>query len=103
MTRLPQIGFLADGKRCICRRSDRFDCGDVGSEANVRAAYDAAARGFTGLLDELCEELAELRKPADPARCALQGNVARRMHAAVAPYAAEHFIHTDGGGRGRGR
>jgi ApbE superfamily uncharacterized protein (UPF0280 family) len=63
-----------------------------GNEANVRAAYDAAARRFTGLLDTLCEELTELRKPAEPARCRLQGRVARRMHAAVAPYAADHFI-----------
>jgi ApbE superfamily uncharacterized protein (UPF0280 family) len=63
-----------------------------GSEANVRAAYDAAARRFTGLLDTLCEELAELRKPADPMRCKLQGKVARRMHAAVASHAADRFI-----------
>jgi ApbE superfamily uncharacterized protein (UPF0280 family) len=63
-----------------------------GSEANIRAAYDAAARRFTGLLDMLCEELTELRKPAEPARCRLQGKVARRMHVAVAPYAADHFI-----------
>ena len=58
----------------------------------MRAAYDAAARRFTGLLDELCEELAELRQAADPARCPLKGVVARRMHAAVAPFAADHFI-----------
>ena len=58
----------------------------------MRAAYDAAARRFTGLLDELCSELPLLRQAADPARCLLQGNVARRMHAAVAPFAAEHFI-----------
>jgi hypothetical protein len=63
-----------------------------GSEAKVRAAYDAAARRFTGLLDTLCEELTELRKPAEPARCGLRGKVARRMHAAVAPYAADHFV-----------
>jgi ApbE superfamily uncharacterized protein (UPF0280 family) len=63
-----------------------------GSEANIRAAYDAAARRFTGLLDTLCEELTELRKPADSVSCTLRGKVARRMHKAVAPYAAEHFI-----------
>jgi ApbE superfamily uncharacterized protein (UPF0280 family) len=33
-----------------------------------------------------------LRKPANPFTCVLQGKVARRMHAAVAPYAAGHFI-----------
>src|SRR5262249_49730352 len=61
-------------------------------EADVRAAYQAAARRFTGLLDELCAELTELRKAADPAGTALQGIVARRMHAAVAPLAADCFI-----------
>jgi ApbE superfamily uncharacterized protein (UPF0280 family) len=63
-----------------------------GSEANIHAAYDAAARHFTGLLDTLCEELVELRKPAEPARCRLWSKITRRMHAAVAPYAADHFI-----------
>ena len=58
----------------------------------MRAAYDAAARRFTGLLDELCDELPMLRAAADPTRCLLQGAVARRMHAAVAPFAADHFI-----------
>jgi ApbE superfamily uncharacterized protein (UPF0280 family) len=33
-----------------------------------------------------------LRQAADPARCLLQGTVARRMHAAVAAFAADHFI-----------
>jgi ApbE superfamily uncharacterized protein (UPF0280 family) len=93
MTRLPQIGFLADGRRL------HLQDGPIdlivqawGSEASLRAAYDAAVRRFTGLLDTLCEELAELRKAADPVRCRLQGKVARRMHAAVAPFASEHFI-----------
>jgi hypothetical protein len=63
-----------------------------GSEANVRSAYNAAARRFTGLLDTLCEELPELRKAADPVSCRPRGKIARRMHAAVAPYAAAHFI-----------
>jgi ApbE superfamily uncharacterized protein (UPF0280 family) len=64
----------------------------VGGEAEVRAAYDAAARRFTGLLDELCSELSLLRQAADPERCPLQGVVARRMHVAVAPFAGAHFI-----------
>ncbi len=33
-----------------------------------------------------------LRQSADPARCLLRGTVARRMHAAVAPFASDHFI-----------
>src|SRR5262249_36838080 len=67
----------------------------VEAKANARearAAYDAAAQRFTGLLDELCEELVELRKAADPARCSLKGVVARRMHAAVAPFAQNCFV-----------
>jgi uncharacterized protein len=61
-----------------------------GSAANT--AYAAAIGRFTGLLDDLCDELALLRTAADPVRCALQGTVARRMHAAVAPFAEDHFI-----------
>jgi ApbE superfamily uncharacterized protein (UPF0280 family) len=93
MTRLPQIGFLADGRRLHLQDGPIDLIVEArGSEADIRAAYDAAARRFTGLLDELCGELAELRKPANPANCKLQGKVARRMHVAVAPFAAEHFI-----------
>jgi ApbE superfamily uncharacterized protein (UPF0280 family) len=62
-----------------------------GDGHQVRAAYEAAARRFTGLLDELCAELPELRKAAEE-RTSLKGIVARRMHAAVAPYAADCFI-----------
>jgi ApbE superfamily uncharacterized protein (UPF0280 family) len=36
--------------------------------------------------------LPQLRRAADPARCVLQGPVARRMYAAVAPFAADQFI-----------
>jgi ApbE superfamily uncharacterized protein (UPF0280 family) len=93
MTRLPQIGFLADRRRLHLQDGPIDLIVEAwGNEANVRAAYDAAARRFTGLLDTLCEELAELRQPAEPARCKLRGKVARRMHEAVAPYASEHFI-----------
>jgi ApbE superfamily uncharacterized protein (UPF0280 family) len=93
MTRLPQIAMLADGRRLHLQDGPIDLIVEAwGSEANIRAAYDAAARRFTGLLDTLCEELVELRKPANPFTCMLQGKVARRMHAAVAPYAADHFI-----------
>ena len=67
MTRLPQIGLLADGRRLHLQDGPIDLIVEAwGSETNVRAAYDAAARRFTGLLDTLCEELPELRKPADP-------------------------------------
>jgi ApbE superfamily uncharacterized protein (UPF0280 family) len=93
MARQPQIGWLRDGKRLHLQDGPI----DLIVEANghrksLREAYAAAIDRFTGLLDELCDELPLLRSPADPVRCALQGVVARRMHAAVAPFARDHFI-----------
>src|SRR5271170_4712670 len=93
MSRLPQMSLLADGKRLHLQDGPI----DLIIEANgptpeIRAAYQAAARRFTGVLDELCAELVELRKPADPTRCVLRGVVARRMHDAVARFAKQCFI-----------
>jgi ApbE superfamily uncharacterized protein (UPF0280 family) len=93
MKRLPQIGWLADGRRLHLQDGPIDLIVEArGSEASLRAAYHAAARRFTGLLDELCDELPMLRKAADPTQCLLGGAVARRMHAAVAPLAVDHFI-----------
>jgi hypothetical protein len=93
MTRVPQIALLPDGRRLHLQDGPIDLIVEAkGKEADVRAAYEAAARRFTGLLDELCAELVELRKAADPARCALKGVVACRMHAAVAPFAGDCFI-----------
>jgi ApbE superfamily uncharacterized protein (UPF0280 family) len=93
MTRTPQIRFLADGRRLHLQDGPIDLIVEArGSQADLRAAYDAAVRRFTGLLDELCGELPLLRQAADPAQCLLQGKVARRMHDAVVPFAADHFI-----------
>ncbi len=93
MRRLPQMALLPDGKRLHLQDGPIDLIVEAkGGFNDVRAAYDAAAQRFTGLLDELCGELVELRKAADPAHCALTGVVARRMHAAVAPFAAGCFI-----------
>jgi uncharacterized protein len=93
MTRVPQIGFLADGKRLHLQDGPIDLIVEArGSETNLRAAYDAAARRFIGLLDELCDELPMLRAAAGAGDCSLQSVVARRMHAAVAPFADDHFI-----------
>jgi uncharacterized protein len=93
MSRAPQIRLLADGRRLHLQDGPIDLIVEArGSENNLRAAYDAAARRFTGLLDELCDELPMLREAAHPTCCPLQGTVARRMHAAVAPFAADHFI-----------
>lgn len=93
MSRLPQIALLPDGKR-LHLQDGPIDLviEAKGSEAEVRAAYQAAADRFTGLLDELCAELPLLRSAADPRHCALKGVVAQRMHAAVAPFAGDCFI-----------
>jgi uncharacterized protein len=93
MNRLPQIALLSDGKRLHLQDGPIDLIIEAnGQEAQVKAAYDAAISRFTGLLDELCAELRVLRQPADPQRSSLKGIVARRMHAAAAPFAADHFI-----------
>ncbi|MTV13733.1 MULTISPECIES: UPF0280 family protein [Bradyrhizobium] len=92
-SRLPQIALLPDGKR-LHLQDGPIDLiiEAKGRDADVSVAYQAAAARFTGLLDELCAELAELRSAAAPGGCTLKGVVARRMHAAVAPFAADGFI-----------
>ena len=93
MKRLPQIGLLPDSKRLHLQDGPIDLIVEAeGSGSHVRAAYEAAGRRFTGLLDELCEELTELRKAAESGRTALKGVVARRMHAAVAPFASGCFV-----------
>src|ERR1700740_2551566 len=93
MKRLPQIALLPDGKRLHLQDVPIDLIVEAkGSADTVRTAYVAAARRFTGLLDELCDELVELRRAADPKRSALKGVIARRMHAAGAPFAADCFI-----------
>lgn len=92
MTRLPQIALLSDGRRLHLQDGPIDLIVEArGGADEVRAAYEAAALRFTGLLDELCAELPELRSAAER-RTLLQGVVARRMHAAVVPYAADCFI-----------
>ena len=93
MTRQPQVGWLSCGKRLHLQDGPIDLIVEAhGGEPNVRAAYVAAIGRFTGLLDELCDELTLLRTAADPKTSALQGVVACRMHAAVAPFAADLFI-----------
>lgn len=93
MMRRPQIALLPDGRR-LHLQDGPIDlvieaCGD---RAEVEIAYAAAAESFTGLLDRLCDELPELRRRAAARLPSLKGVVARRMHAAVAPFADTHFI-----------
>jgi ApbE superfamily uncharacterized protein (UPF0280 family) len=93
MIRRPQIGWLADGRRLHLQDGPIDLIVEAhGAAADVKAAYEAAVRRFTGLLDELCAELPELRQQAHPGRCALQGGIAQRMYATVAPFCADTFI-----------
>ena len=93
MARLPQVGWLKDGRRLHLQDGPIDLIVEAhGSREHLRAAYTAAISRFTGLLDELCDELPLLRSAADSKYCVLQGAVARRMHAAVAPFASDHFI-----------
>ncbi len=92
MVRQPQVGWLKDGKRLHLQDGPIDLIVEAHGDTDRRVAYAAAISRFTGLLDELCGELSLLRSAADPAQCALRGVVARRMHAAVAPFARDHFI-----------
>ncbi|MGA2291668.1 UPF0280 family protein [Bradyrhizobium sp.] len=93
MTRRPQIAYLADGRRLHLQDGPIDLIVEArGRAAEIETAYSAAGHRFTGLLDELCDELPLLRQQSDAARCPMRGPVARRMHAAVAPFASDHFI-----------
>ena len=63
-----------------------------GSDAEVQRGYHAAAQRFVTVLDKLCSELALLRSQATANGISPRGRVARRMAAAVAPYAELTFI-----------
>jgi uncharacterized protein len=88
-----QIRMLPDGKRL------HLNDGPIdliveasGAARQIEAAYHAAGTRFVDVLDELCGELSFLRQ-----RCSLEndwprGTVARRMTAAVMPYASQCFI-----------
>ena len=63
-----------------------------GPKQNVAAAYEAAARRFVTILDELCSELPLLRSQARRNSVRPRGAIAHRMFAAVEPYAEQCFI-----------
>src|SRR5205807_883174 len=63
-----------------------------GATSEIEKAYRAATARFATVLDELCRELAFLRKASCAEAAWPRGSVARRMTAAVLPYATEYFI-----------
>ncbi len=64
--------------------------GAEGSAAALDAAHEAAWQRFAGVLDELVQELAQLRLPVQ-GQCQLQGPVARRMWLACKPHSASYI------------
>lgn len=63
-----------------------------GEPAQIQLAYRAAANRFVQVLEELCAELPLLRRPAGLNGPEPTGMIARRMVAAVRPYALHSFI-----------
>ncbi len=86
----PQGRMLPDGRRLHLNHGPiDLVIEAEGDHDEAQAALIQAARRFEGLLDELVEELALLRRPLDPAAPPdLQGPIARRMLAATLPFAA---------------
>src|SRR4051812_30230689 len=89
----PIARILPDGRRLHLQQGPiDLIIGAFGPADAIAEAYAAAAGRFDGLLAELCDELAVLRSPAGAGRPIPQGPVARRMHAAVMPFADAVFI-----------
>lgn len=88
-----QIRMLPDGRR-LHLQDGPIDLivEAFGRSADVQSAYHAACARFVNVLDELCSELAFLRTACSAESEWPRGSVARRMTAAVIPYAAEVFI-----------
>lgn len=93
MTTRAQMRILPDGRRLHLQDGPIDLIVEVfGTAREVRAAHDAACSRFVSVLDKLCAELAFLRQPCLPEAQWPQGPVARRMMAAVLPYASQYFI-----------
>ncbi|WP_332682031.1 UPF0280 family protein [Bosea sp. (in: a-proteobacteria)] len=89
----PAARLLPDGRRLHLQQGPIDLVVEATGPADaVEAAYRAAMARFDGLLAELCDELALLRSPVRAISPVPAGPVARRMHEAVAPFAAEIFI-----------
>jgi uncharacterized protein len=88
-----QIRKLPDGRR-LHLQDGPIDLivEAFGETRQVEAAYNAAAARFVDVLNELCGELAFLRLPSTEDSAPPHGPVARRMAAAVRPYASRTFI-----------
>jgi ApbE superfamily uncharacterized protein (UPF0280 family) len=89
----PIAGMLADGRRLHLQQGPIDLIAEAfGTPEAVQAAYRAAARRLHGQLEALCAELVLLRSAHRAGSPSAQDVVARRMQAAVAPYAEAEYI-----------
>ncbi len=87
------VRLLPDGRRLHLHDGPIDIVLEAFGDANeIRMTYSAAAKRFVSVLDELCGELAILRQQSRPGSAQPAGSVARRMTAAVAPFAERTFI-----------
>ena len=93
MNNRAQIRMLPDGRR-LHMHDGPIDVivEAFGAFSEIEVAYRAAAARFVGILDELCGELEFLRRAACEDGDLPSGAIARRMMAAVRPYASQIFI-----------
>ena len=85
----PQAHWLPDGRRLHLNHGPiDLVVEAFGAPAEMRLAYGQAATRFQTILNELVEELRELRRPAEPTPRHFAGSTARRMEAAVCAHTA---------------
>lgn len=85
---LPQRSILPDGRLSFSHGPIHLVIHAQGTPSALQAAESAAWQRFTGLLEELSGELAELRRPVGETT-PLRGIVARRMWQACYPHRSE--------------
>lgn len=89
----PSARILPDGRRLLLQQGPiDLVIEAAGEPGVVEAAHEAAILRFDGLLAELCDELQLLRTAVSRTSPLPLGPVARRMHAAVSPFAEGSFI-----------
>lgn len=81
----PQRAHLTDGRWHFQHGPMDIIIGAAGDAAALKFAHDQAWMRFKGILQELVQELALLRKPVQGA-CPVHGPIARRMWLACKPY-----------------
>jgi ApbE superfamily uncharacterized protein (UPF0280 family) len=87
-----QVAFLPGGRLHLNDGPIDLIIGAFGAKSAIKAGYSAATQRFMTILDELCEELPLLRSEVLPSSPPPRGVTARRMDAAVRPFASECFI-----------